>query len=77
MCQYNGALLIGWTVNGSNNYPPDILTENRETDDGLVNVLTIPALPEYNGTLVQCVATVINGTSAFVVSSSTALLLGE
>ena len=76
-CQFNGALLIGWTVNRSNSYPPDSFTENRQTDYGFVNVLTFTALPEYNGTLVQCVATIINGTSASLIFSPTALLLGE
>ena len=75
-CQYNGASFIGWTVNGSSNYPPDIFTQNRQAD-GLLSVLIITALPEYNGTLVQCVATIINGTSASVFSSPTALLLGK
>ena len=76
-CQYtyNGALFIVWTVNGSYSHPFGSSTEGRQTDDSLLSILSILALPEYNGTLVQCVVTIFNGTSS-VFTSPTARLLG-
>ena len=59
-CQHSTADIIRWTVNGSligQNTSPDIRTASG---DG-VNILTITARPQYNGTVVKCVAKFDNG----------------
>ena len=78
-CHHSTADVIAWRVNGSSvgrNPPTDITpSTNRDDDDNLVYTLTIIARPEYNGTVVECVAVFLDGSSTEV--SPTALLLGK
>lgn len=66
-CQHRGALSIGWLVNG---VPENRLNDSgmfiksgnyRDQDNSLVYTLTILARPEYNGTMVECVAPFLDG----------------
>ena len=52
MCQSNDAQGFGWRVNGTS----EIAANFAITIVMRISTITIPALPEYNGTLVQCVA---------------------
>ena len=65
-CQHRGALSIGWLVNG---VPENRLNDSgmfiksgnyRDEDNSLVYTLTILARPEYNETVVECVATFLD-----------------
>ena len=55
--------LINWRVNGSSlgrflNISSDFINENGN----IVSTLTIPAEPQYNGTVVECVAVLLDGS---------------
>lgn len=66
-CRHPNAYVVGWNVNGSGigQTPSLDITPGTDRDDNgtLVNTLTIIARPQYNGTVVECVAIFIDGTS--------------
>ncbi|MCG8621400.1 MAG: hypothetical protein MJE68_05270, partial [Proteobacteria bacterium] len=48
---------ISWRVSGSpSGQFPDIRSGSINEDGFIVNTLNIPAEPQYNGTVVECVA---------------------
>ena len=51
--------VISWLINGSSSrLHPDVVDSFiRDSNGTRVDTLTIPAIPEYNGTVVVCVAT--------------------
>ena len=53
--------VISWQINGSSSrLNPDVVDSFiRDSSGTIVDTLTIPAIPEYNGTEVVCVATII------------------
>ena len=54
---------IIWRVNGSSvGRFPDIRSGSVNEDGNRVDTLTIPAEPQYNGTVVVCVAILFNGS---------------
>ena len=58
-CQHQTADIIRWRVNNTlvgRNTPPDIIPGTTADDGNLVDTLFITARPEYNGTMVVCVA---------------------
>ena len=63
-CQYPGALLHGWGLNGEflddDQFPPDV-TRIPPSGDSPAARLIIPATPQYNNTVVQCIAIVKEG----------------
>ena len=64
-CRHPTADIIRWRVNGSlvgRSPPPDIIPETTRVNDSLVDILTITARPEYNGTEVVCVARFDSGS---------------
>ena len=56
-CQHSGADSLGWRVNYTSveRYPLPGISEG-------LGILTILALPEYNGTVVECVALFFDGS---------------
>ena len=56
--------VITWQINGSSSrlYPDVVDGFARESNGTRVDTLTIPAIPEYNGTEVVCVATFFDGS---------------
>ena len=65
-CQHISAHVLYWRVNGlsiGNTPPPGISRSTSVEENGIVHVLTISGIPEYNGTIVKCVAAYINGSS--------------
>ena len=59
-----------WKVNGTllEKLPPDIESDvmvsgTNTANDSRVEVLTIPARAEYNGTRVQCLVGILSGSS--------------
>ena len=55
-CHYPGAYLIDWIINGvylGYDYPSNVEISSSEQ---YFDTLTITALPEYNGTEVECFA---------------------
>ena len=77
-CRHPTAVAIAWRVNGSTVGqipPPDIIPGTARDDDSmLVNILSIIACPECNGTEVVCVAVFFDGSYPEV--SPTAVLQG-
>ena len=69
---------IGWLLNGSSS------RLNRDILDGFildsngtrVDTLTIPAIPEYNGTEVVCVATFFDGSPREVTPPANLIIIG-
>lgn len=65
-CRHPTADTIRWRVDDAflgRNPPPDITPRTERNDEGiLVDVLTIVARAQYNGTKVECVAQFDNGT---------------
>ena len=54
---------ISWRVNGSpSGRFPDIRPGSVNEDGTIVDTLTIPAEPQYNGTVVECVAVFFDGS---------------
>ena len=54
---------IIWRVNGSpSDWFPDIRSGFVNESGAIVSTLTIPAEPQYNGTVVQCVAVFFDGS---------------
>ena len=75
-CQYSGARTIGWIFNGTSIHSYDS-PANITTDilPGSINVLTVPALPDYNETEIWCVATVFQNGHGRVENSSKGKLI--
>ena len=66
---------IIWRVNGSSvRRFPDIRSGSVNEDGNTVYTLTIPAEPQYNGTAVECLAILFNG-SRETTPAATILLL--
>ena len=56
-------VLITWRVNGLEiGRFPDIRPGSVNEDGNIVSTLTIPAEPQYNGTVVECVAVLFDGS---------------
>ena len=76
-CQNLGARFVFWRLNGSmvtQNPPPDITpTTTRDENNHLVNILTIVARLEFNGTQVECGAVLPNGST--ILTPSVELLI--
>ena len=55
---------IGWPINGSSStlYHDVVDSFIRDSNGTRVDTLTIPAIPEYNGTEIVCVATFFDGS---------------
>ena len=55
---------ISWQINGSSSrlYPDVVDSFIRDSNSTLVDTLTIPTIPEYNGTEVACVANFFDGS---------------
>ena len=73
-CLYPGATAYSWAINGTflSYFPPDIDTGPPSGDSPAS--LTIPAIPEYNNTVVQCRAiVVVGGLPVFVLSDKATL----
>ena len=68
---------IGWWINGSLSISyPDIIDGSVRDDHGRrVYTLTIPAIPEYNGTEVVCVAAFLDGFALDITSPATLIIL--
>ena len=65
---------IIWRVNGlSVAQFPDIRSGSVNEDGTIVSTLTIPAEPQYNGTVVVCVAFFIDGSPPEVSPTATIL----
>ena len=77
-CLYPGAISYTWAVNGTflSDLPPDIymyIVPVLPLGDSPAS-LTIPAIPEYNNTVIQCRACVVVGRSVQVLLSDDATL---
>ena len=68
----SSSAFINWLVNG---LPvgrfPDIRSGSVNEDGNIVYTLTIPAEPQYNGTVVECVAFFLDGSPPEVSSPAT------
>ena len=65
---------ITWRVNGSLvGRFPDIITGSVNEDGNRIDILTIPAEPQYNGTVVECVAVFFDGSPTEVTPPATIL----
>ena len=63
---------INWRVNGSSvGRFPDIISGSLNEDGNRVDTLTIPAEPQYNGTVVECVAVFFDGSPTEVSPAAT------
>ena len=66
-CETRNAPSFAWQVNGiflrqlDPSLHADLDTDDKRIGDIVQNTLTIPARAEYNGTVVQCVASVPGG----------------
>ena len=64
-CQHPQAVAIGWKVNG---IPLNVATLQNVSDasvgilSGVARILSIRTLLVYNGTIVECIATFVNGS---------------
>ena len=78
-CLYPGATAYGWAINGTflSVYPPDIDFDPPSGDSPAS--LTIPAIPEYNNTVVQCrvFAVVGGGIQVLLSDNATLTVYGE
>ena len=73
LCRHPQALAFGWKINGTalNQLmprPPEIRDGSALLSDGMggsvsTEVLNVTALSSYNGTVVTCLALVLNGTT--------------
>ena len=63
-CKHANADFISWRVNGTSldRVPlPDVIIATNLTTDGIpIHTLTVTANPQYNGTVVECVALFIS-----------------
>ena len=69
---------IHWLINGSLSilYPDVVDSFIRDSNGTRVETLTIPAIPEYNGTEVVCVATFIDGSPSEVTPPANLIIIG-
>ena len=69
---------ISWLINGSSSrlYPDVVDGFIRDSNGTLVDTLTIPAIPEYNGTEVVCEATFIDGSPREVTPLADLIIIG-
>ncbi len=69
---------IGWLINGSSSrlYPDIADGFIIESNGTRVDTLTIPAIPEYNGTEVVCVATFFDGSPREVTPPANLIIIG-
>ena len=68
--------LVTWRVNGSAlGQFPDIRSSSVNEDGTIVSTLTIPGEPQYNGTVVECVAVFFDGSPIEVSPPATIILL--
>ena len=68
--------LITWRVNGSPaDRFPEIRSGSVNESGNIVSTLTIPAEPQYNGTVVECVAVLFNGFPNEVSPAATILFI--
>ena len=82
LCQYPQAAGINWVVNGTalnqlhliGVVDSSISLNNDINDTIITETLNITSFPSYNGTEVQCLATLLNGTVATTELSLTATL---
>ena len=67
-CLYSGAISYAWAINGTflSDFPSGIMAVSPS--GGSPASLTIPAIPEYNNTGIQCGATVPGPMGGFVPS---------
>ena len=75
-CRHPGATAYCWAINGTflpwSVFPPDIVVVSPSGDSPAT--LTIPAIPKYNNTVVQCEAVVrAGGGREFVLSDNATL----
>ena len=74
-CRHTSFDYITWRVNGSSLlHFPDIIPRAINEDGNTVYTLTIPAEPQYNGTVVECVAYFFDGSPPGVSRSPPATL---
>ena len=73
-CLYPAATAYSWAINGTflSDFPSDIVTDSPSWDSPAS--LTIPAIPEYNNTVIQCRAIAVVGGSNQVLLSDNATL---
>lgn len=85
-CFYNGTVLsVAWLINGrpisevfdSATPPTSIYPSTERIGGATVNVLTIGALPEHNGTLVTCEANFLTPDLTVCNASAVLLIMGE
>ena len=72
-CQYHGVTLYDWAIDGVLALPSGIVAVSPS--GGSLASLTIPAIPEYNNTVIQCRAAIdLEGGSFMGVLSDSATL---
>ena len=73
--------VISWQINGSSSRLNHDVVDSfiRQSNGTIVDTLTIPAIPEYNGTEVVCVATFFDGSPSEVTppANFTVLIINE
>ena len=57
-CEASGAEALGWNVNGTTALETNFSVTRTV---GHISNITLPALSEYNSTVVQCIAGVLGG----------------
>ena len=66
-CRHASADTTSWKIDNSlvGSNPPSGITVDytRDVDDNLVYTLRVRALVRYNGTVIECVASVLNATT--------------
>ena len=68
---------IGWLINGSFSVLYRDVVDGFTRDNGTrVDTLTIPAIPEYNGTEVVCIATFFGGSPDEVIPPADLIIIG-
>ena len=75
-CLYPGATAYSWAINGTflSLYPPDVVADSPS--GGSPATLTVPAIPEYNNTVIHCEAVVrVRGGAKFVLSDNATFLV--
>ena len=74
-CLHPEAISYAWAINGTflrlSDFPPDIVPVSPTGDSRAT--LTVPAIPEYNDTVVQCGATVPGPMGGFPLSGNATL----
>ena len=75
-CRHTSGTFITWRVNGlAVGDFPDIIPGSINENGTIVNTLTIPDEPQYNGTVVECVAVFFDGSLPEVSPIATIILL--